>query len=596
MKAIPFIPAPSTSKSQSGPKTQTSRSEKNNAFAPFLSQAVTNSKNTKRPQNHSSNTTTYNHRNTGTGKTSRDSNQATSAQKANPRDRTDASAMEANNSVKSQTNKHDFSTQNTTETDPGKEKSPTNVKSNKSKSDNFILGLLGYLFNIQKNITPATIQKDAETLSNKFGIGKQESLNILQNIKSLDKNTSFGSHIIKSLAKDPQQDAKLQQIFEVLSSATKPDSQDDISSQLNALLQKNTTSQSKNALDTGLPISGDNKEPLPAHTSPIAQAKEKQSLIAQQLQRILSIDKGTKDIQIHVQPARQNHSNGLDALSAPLLNLENKQEQQPSAIPAAANNALPASLARTALSGEDTKPKHVSRLDEIQNHPFLVKVGEQDSKESTTVEAKDSGLQNAGDHKQTGPQVSPSTTDASGNQLQSGQFSFGSALTQSTQTGHHTLGTTASTPFTPWTYVHENEIINQVMQRFHINAHSPASKLVVKLYPEELGELKIDIQMKDGSIKANIVTQTQQVQQVLEKYIPKLRTFMEQQGLSVDDILVTNFSDNVGGHELFQDDFLDNNDFSPPGKSIRTTPHSDITFDKVFSDKSDVVSGVNVTV
>jgi flagellar hook-length control protein FliK len=164
------------------------------------------------------------------------------------------------------------------------------------------------------------------------------------------------------------------------------------------------------------------------------------------------------------------------------------------------------------------------------------------------------------------------------------------------QASQNTAQTMTATHFTSWMSTQENAIVNQVMQRFHINPNSPSSKIVVKLYPEELGELKIDVQMKDGALKANIVTQTQQAQQALEKYIPKLKSFMEQQGLTVDDILVTNNSDDVGGHELFQEDFVDNNDFTPPGKSFKTASFPDLTFDNVFSDNTEGNSGVNVTV
>ena len=120
--------------------------------------------------------------------------------------------------------------------------------------------------------------------------------------------------------------------------------------------------------------------------------------------------------------------------------------------------------------------------------------------------------------------------------------------------------------------------------------------MVVKLYPEELGELKIDVQMKAGAIKANIVTQNEQVQQVLEKYIPKLKSLMEQQGLTVDDIQVTNTSDHSSGHNLFQEDFADSNDFSSQGKSAKSTPFFNLSFEKALSETPATRLGVNVTI
>jgi flagellar hook-length control protein FliK len=615
MEALAFIPAPPAPKTQAGPKTQTtSRKEDDTSFAPVLSQAVANSKNTKGSQtkNPTVKTSVHDHKDTSPGKTSRNSSQAASTQAADRKDLTAVSSHKVKDPGKPVEKQPASTAQETTKTDPKKDPATTDAVPDTPKSDKFILGLLGYLLNIPQNTPADNLQKDAETLSNRFGIGKQESLNILQNISSLANSNSLGSQIIKSLAADPHQDTKLQKILELLSSdpAATPDSQDNVTQLLNDILQETNTNQSEKFPNISQSVLGAGKQPVSAQDTakelPAVQPTDKQSLIAQQLQKILTAASGEKPAQIHVQPAQQNQAGGLDSLSSPLFRLTVKQEQQTSAIatsaddasavPAAAGNALPASLVKAALPGENITEKHSNQLDQVKDRPFLIKVAEQDQKDSVKVQEKDAGLQNAGDHRQTGSLTSLTATDNSGNVLQPGPLSFGSTLAQSLQTGQHPAGTTASTHFSPWTTVRENSIINQVTQRFNFNANSPGSKLVVKLYPEELGELKIDIQMTDGAIKANIVTQTQQVQQVLEKYIPKLRSLMEQQGLVVDDILVTNTSDNVGGHELFQEDFVGNNDFSPPGKSIKQAPLSDITFDTAFTEKNEIIPGVNVTV
>jgi hypothetical protein len=71
---------------------------------------------------------------------------------------------------------------------------------------------------------------------------------------------------------------------------------------------------------------------------------------------------------------------------------------------------------------------------------------------------------------------------------------------------------------------------------------------------------------------------------------------MEQQGLTVDDILVTNTSTDVGKHDLFQEDFVNNQNFSSPEKSGRSTSFIDLSFETDLVEKSSIVSGVNVTV
>ena len=63
-------------------------------------------------------------------------------------------------------------------------------------------------------------------------------------------------------------------------------------------------------------------------------------------------------------------------------------------------------------------------------------------------------------------------------------------------------------------------------------------KVALKLHPAELGELKVNIQMRDGGVQASIAAQNQRVIEVLEKNMPKLRELMEQQGLKVSDLSV----------------------------------------------------------
>ncbi len=106
----------------------------------------------------------------------------------------------------------------------------------------------------------------------------------------------------------------------------------------------------------------------------------------------------------------------------------------------------------------------------------------------------------------------------------------------------------------PPTVVNDNDIIQQVLQKFRINTIQQNSKIVIKLHPAELGELKVDIQMKEGAVNANIVAQSRAVYEILEKNMPKLKVLMEQNGLVVDEIRVTLKEDVVGEYNLFHDD------------------------------------------
>lgn len=578
MEAIAFIPVSPSPSGQLSRTVQAAGKGTESTFAPALSKAISNhtgtnghssGKSLSKKPSHSQNTT-------DAKKTSQSSNKSKSTEDVTKREETSNDVSPSNTRSLSKTGEKQVTSdaQKTTNTSSTNENADTESK--KIRSSKFLFGLLGYLFSIQKNLTASNLTEEAKKLSDKFGIGSQESINILQNFSSLKMDQSSESQLMGSLASATDGKTTLQKLFGALSSDSTSEGQDSTQALVNSILQKAATGTESDSKATAASASNDT---------------QKQSLIAQQLQKILAADKGEKPIKMQLLSTQQNQTNGLDALSSPLYGVAGKQNEGTDGI------ALQSSLAKGASADGKNTDMHSTRLDELQNHPFVIKVDESDQKQAGQVQEKGTGLQDTESRKQTSLLDAMSSKDAAGNAQQTGQqFSFASTLAQGLQTGQHTTGVGTTTHYFTWTPTQENSFVNQVIQRFNINPNSPASKMVIKLYPEELGELKIDIQIRDGVIKANFVAQTQQVQQVLEKYMPKLRTFMEQQGLTVDDILVTNTADNVGGHDLFQEDFVDHNDFSPPENSLNQAKLPDIAFEKAFSEKNDVVSGVNVTV
>lgn len=122
--------------------------------------------------------------------------------------------------------------------------------------------------------------------------------------------------------------------------------------------------------------------------------------------------------------------------------------------------------------------------------------------------------------------------------------------------------------------VPEREIVNNLIQRFNVNPRLQTSKLTMQLHPAELGALKIDILVNNDSIKANIVAQSQQVLETLEKHMPRLKTILENQGFSVDAFAITLEGDSTNKGELFQEQF-------------QSQQQSDFTFSNGSSSKTD---------
>ncbi len=144
------------------------------------------------------------------------------------------------------------------------------------------------------------------------------------------------------------------------------------------------------------------------------------------------------------------------------------------------------------------------------------------------------------------------------------------------------------------TPVNEDDIILQVIQKFRSTAQLQDNKLVMKLHPAELGELKINIQLKSGSINANIVAQSLHVQEILEKNMPKLRNLMEQQGIVIGDMSVKLDSDVVADYNLFQQHFSKDEKTLSSRKTAKSPESFDLSLEDAEDIQETLQSGVNV--
>lgn len=103
--------------------------------------------------------------------------------------------------------------------------------------------------------------------------------------------------------------------------------------------------------------------------------------------------------------------------------------------------------------------------------------------------------------------------------------------------------------------VPEKEMVDNLVQRFGINPRLQTSKITMQLHPIELGSIKIDLLVKNNSISANIVAQSQQVRETLEKHMPRLRTALQDQGFTIDSFEISLEGDGGQQTELFQGNF-----------------------------------------
>ena len=575
MEAIASIPAPSPTNAPDG-QAQMSMTGGDSSFASTLSAVTARSRNTHHSVHHSSSKTTSaqprkqpkkiavhksdQHKkiiSTQVQKNGQSSSgDAITAQKSPADKSSEVKIVSTQDQKNGQSSSGDAITVQKSPADKSSEVDSDSKSVQADKADAlaflFSLGTSGYLTGPPQDLPPAGLQKTSLTV-------QDDDPNILRDTTPVGPGTLLTDSQVKNT-----------------SSST--------------LLQNTVSPEALNPAPDILP-SG--KNTMQSDATPGSN-----TLMAQQLQKILAAN-GVDGTIIVQQPVSQNQVAALDTLSGPLL----PTPPDPSAQSTPPISELAAGAAIASLSKEPSqRGRNVDKPSsgfEDKLSGFFTKADVPEQKVSPKVQEKNALLQDTTDQGQTPQTTSTSPTDTMGIDQQTGQLSFGNILAQNPQPGQQTTGTTGTTGSNAlplWTPSQENALVNQVIRNFQISSSAPASKLVLKLYPDELGELKIDLQMRDGAIKANISTHSEQVQQVLEKYIPKLRSFMEQQGLTVDEILVTNSSDKPGGHDLLQQDFAENNDFSSSGNPAKATPFIDLSFKNTLLKTTDSISGVNVTV
>lgn len=250
----------------------------------------------------------------------------------------------------------------------------------------------------------------------------------------------------------------------------------------------------------------------------------------------------------------------------------------------------------TLLTTSNTKQNHELngvRVDTKQQF-YDAKIGGQ---AGSANDQKNQNSADDGDSSNQLGQQSGSSKETAGTTPNSEQPNTFSQVTSTTQSVTTPGTTDTAKPMIPFTHnlAHEQEVLQQLADKFRINTRRPDTNINIKLHPAELGEVKIDLTVKEGSIRANVVAMSQHVQEILEKNLPKLKSLLEDQGFTVDEILVTSESDSVGAFDLFDNQLFNNQDnFQTPQKGSPKSASAFLVEDSelVVSPES---SGVNVT-
>ncbi len=119
----------------------------------------------------------------------------------------------------------------------------------------------------------------------------------------------------------------------------------------------------------------------------------------------------------------------------------------------------------------------------------------------------------------------------------------GAAATQGTKTTavHAAAQTLAAETAKP-----DAKVMNQIVEKATILQFPNATQTKISLNPKELGNVDIKLTMHDSSVTASIVVENSAVKQVVEQNLDQLKNALHQQGITVDEMMVSVGQQNGG--------------------------------------------------
>lgn len=80
---------------------------------------------------------------------------------------------------------------------------------------------------------------------------------------------------------------------------------------------------------------------------------------------------------------------------------------------------------------------------------------------------------------------------------------------------------------------------NQVIEKIHVNIASNKNEILIKLAPERLGNVAVNITVEKGLVNATLYAENYQVKEMLENNLEQLRTILIEKGLGVESLNVS---------------------------------------------------------
>lgn len=95
-------------------------------------------------------------------------------------------------------------------------------------------------------------------------------------------------------------------------------------------------------------------------------------------------------------------------------------------------------------------------------------------------------------------------------------------------------------------------VVDQMITHFSVNNRLESGTVNLRLHPQELGEVRMELKITQDSIKAHFIAQTPQAQEMITQHLPRLREALEQQGLHLQQVEVSIAANDNAGRDQFQ--------------------------------------------
>lgn len=310
-----------------------------------------------------------------------------------------------------------------------------------------------------------------------------------------------------------------------------------------------------------------------------------ETLLTQQLQAILTGD-SRDTIVIHA-PYQSAPTEPLNTLSSPYL-------KSAASTPSVAMSAAPAAMLEGAGDGGVKTDTLEGVRQNVDEHYLNAKFESLSDKNNGGNQQQGSGEQGNSANQQNTTMLAASPSNIE----QTGQFILTTpgAQTPALTPGNNPVAPPA--PYSPGAPLPAEEIITHLVDRFSSNPRLQTSKISLNLNPAELGALKIDIMVKGDSIKAHIIANSLQIQETIEKHMPKLRTILEQQGFTVEDFQVTLESTSSDSNNFFQQQFSSGHDSAPQTTRAQGEASFDLSLNAAEEtlNNAPLDSGINLSI